>query len=246
MANKTYEFWENLKNYNNQILSVFIENNILVEEIKKIKKKKEKIINDFGCGSGNSFQILKDFKKINAIDYSKNMLEFAKKQKTGNEEFILSEIETLKLKEKADVSIAISSIIPNNLNDFYLKINNILNNTKKNGTLLLTFSSFESRIFSYQLDADFMFKQNINPVEIFQTIKNIEIKENFNTLGYMYSNSGLIQKQWLKEELLFRFEKYKFKKITIKKLEFNWETQIKKKEYSNYPKLWMWFVKINL
>ena len=125
-------------------------------------------------------------------------------------------------------------------------MSNIFRNTKEGGTVLLTFSAFESRMFSYQLDVDFMLKNKVAPEQVFQNIRKLEIKDNFNALGYMYANNGLLYKQWVREEILFRLERYDLKKIETEKLELEWDTQVKKPEYKQYPKLWMWLVNITV
>lgn len=245
-------FWENVSNYDEEIISVFAnkKKNLVIEEIKKIKNKKELIVADIGCGTGNSFEYIKDFKKIYAIDFSENMIEKAKKKaeelKLKNIEFSVKDIlnENLELSKKCDLILAISSIFPKNNSQFEFAINNLKRNLKKNGIILITTSSLESRIFSFQLHADLLFKNNHNINFIYQTIKEKEFKQNFSSFGYMLTKDNLIQKQWLKEELYFKLKKINFKKIKIKKLELDWELQVKKLEYKKYPNLWLWMIKI--
>jgi trans-aconitate methyltransferase len=79
---KDIDFWEkDLKDYEKQVISVFNVENILIEELKKIKNKHKKIVADLGCGVGDAFKYLKEFKKVYAIDFSKNMISKAKKIK---------------------------------------------------------------------------------------------------------------------------------------------------------------------
>lgn len=247
MAKKDiHAFWEKVNNYEKEIISVFAIESSLTKEITNVKNKNTLTVADFGCGSGNSFKYLKEFKKIYAVDFSSNMLNMAKEKSLKKFILIEEDISTVKLKEKVDLALAISSIVPENFDDFYKKIDNILQNTKKKGKIILTLSSFESRLLSFQLDADFMYRSGLNPQEIMFNIKRMETNENLNSLGYMFSHSGLVQKQWIKEEILFRLKKYNFSKVRIKKLTLDWEKQIKKKEYKKYPNLWMWLVIIEI
>ncbi len=249
MVLKELDFWENLKDYDSSIVSVFATENELTELISNIGNKNKKVVADFGCGFGNSFKYLKEFKRVYAVDYSKNMLENAKKKVTGNEILIHERIEKIEFDEKADISFAISSIIPNSITEFYNMIDSIIKNTKKEGQIILTLASFESRIFSIQLDADYMFNHGEDPAKISKILGGWEIKGNFSASGYLISKIGktnLIQKQWVREELLFRLQRYDFKKVEIVKLNLDWDKQLKKKGYIKYPNLWLWLVKIDI
>lgn len=245
MEKEIHTFWESVTDYDKQIASVFnINNNILIEYLSKIKSKKKKTIADIGCGPGNSFKHLKEFKKVYAFDFSKKLLEVANKTKSKNIEIFQDNIIKYKLPENVDISLAVMSIFPNNYGEFDEIITNILNNTKKNGEIILVLHSFESRTFSFHLDSDLYFKKSLNPNEIITQINNQIQFCNYHPFGYLKINSGIIQKYWLKEEIKFRLLKYNFKKINIEKLELDWEKQLHLKEYKNYPKLWFWFIKI--
>ena len=247
----TKEFWENVNDYNKEIVSVFVKENLITKNIKEIKNKNKKIIADFGCGNGNSFKFITEFKEIYAIDYSSSLLNqantAAKKLNLKNVNFINQDIKNnILLPKKCDIILAISSIFPDNLMEFFNQIQILKNNVKKGSELHLTFSSLESRTFYYILKADKMFKDNKKPLEIFQEIKNDEHTHNFSSFGYIKTTNGPIQKHWIKEELEMRLKEFKFHSIDIKKLELDWLTQTKAKDFKEYPSLWLWYVKIIL
>ena len=245
MEKEIHLFWESITDYNKQIASVFnIDKNILIQYLDSIKNKDKKIIADIGCGPGNSFKHLKEFKKVYAFDFSKKLLEIANEKKPKNIEIFKENILKYKLPEKVDISLAVMSIFPNNYSELDEIVLNILNNTKKKGEIILVLHSFESRTFSFHLDSDFYFKKSLNSQEILTQINNQVQFSNYHPFGYLKINSGIIQKYWLKEEIEFRLSKYNFKHIKIEKLELDWEKQLNLKEYKNYPKLWFWFVKI--
>lgn len=247
---KPVEFWNNVKDYNKEIVSVFVEekNNKLIEMLNEIKDKDKKIIADFGCGIGNSFKYINKFKKIYAIDFSKNMLEFASNNKYKKENFNLihSEISNIELDEKVDVSLSIMSLFPNNFQEFEKTIINFKKNTKKGGEIILVISSLESRLFSFQIKSDYLFNQGVNFREIQTDVLNEFKESNFTPFGYLKTNSNNIQKHWLKEEIIFNLNKLNLNEVEVTKLELDWKTQIKFKELKNYPKLWYWIVKIKV
>jgi len=242
------DFWETVKSYNDEIIPVFFDkfakNNKLIQDFKNISNKKDKLIADFGCGAGSSFKYIKDFKKVYAVDFSKNMLE--KAEKNSYEDFVLIEddIKRVKLPEKVDIILAVSSVMPKNIGEFYITIDNFLNNLKKDGEIFLVLPSLEAKIFYYIILADFFFKKGEEPSSIYEKIVNLEKKENFNSFGYLLHKVGIIQKYWLKEEILFRLEKYNFSTISINKLELDWVEQMKIPNLKEYPKQWFWYLRI--
>jgi len=246
MFKKDFDFWEKeLTDYDNQVISVFSSENVLTRELNNIKDKKSKTVADYGCGVGNSFRFLTEFKRAYAIDFSENMLKRAEEKKTDNIILILDNMKTVKLPEKTDIGLAVSSIMPKSIQEFYEIVDNILANTKDDGELFFVVPSFESRVLYYILYADYMQKEGMETNRIYKKIIEAEINENFNSFGYFLSKGMLVQKHWLKEEILMRLCRYGFKSIEIEKLELDWAKQIKLKEYENYPKLWFWFLKIN-
>jgi hypothetical protein len=120
--------------------------------------------------------------------------------------------------------------MPKNLKEFYEIIDNIIYNTKKNGIVLITLPSLESKTFSYILYADYLYKSGNSTDTIYKKVIEAEKKDNFNSFGYLFSNDELIQKHWLKEEILFRLSKYNFKSIKIKKIRIRLDKTNKRKQ----------------
>ncbi len=240
------KYWNKVKDYNKENLSIFIREHVLTQKIKRIEYKNQKVIADFGCGPGNAFSLFKEFKQVFAVDNSDNMLAFAKNKNSSNIEIIKDNIKTVKLSEKCDIIFAIASIMPLNLPEFYDYFDNILNNLKQEADIYLVLPSMESRILGYHFHIDLMNKEELSEIEILETINNQVKKDDFNPLGYMYSDPCLVQKQWLYDEILYRLSQYDFKNIEILKLEADWDLQIKKPEYNSFPQLWTWLVHISL
>lgn len=243
------QIWENIKDYDKEVISIFEnkQNNLLIEKINKIKNKNKKIVLDLGCGSGNSFEYLLNFKKIIAIDFSINMLKQAKakakKLNISEIKFLNLTLEQVSLDQPVKVIIAANSIFPSNYGEFDYIMASVKKNIKKNGTILMVLLSFESLTFFYQILAhnEFKTKQEINAS--FSLINKYILDSNYSPFGYINTTLGM-QKHWLKEEIEFRLKIYNFKKIKIEKLELDWELQIKQPQLKEYPKLWFWIVEI--
>lgn len=221
-------FWENIIDYNNEIDSVLNSNNNLTKEINKINFK-NKIITDIGTGNGNLFKYLKDYKQIIAVDFSKNMINFAKKEskrlnlkkiKFINLNILEKEIET-----KSDILFSINAFFPENYNEIQNFKENIKNSIKDNGEIYLLLSSFESFIRELQILTRINFekyqKNNTKEnFETFQKFKNLKVGIH----GY-YHCGKRNRKYWLKEEILEEFSK-EFN------IEFIKEIKFKRKEYN--------------
>lgn len=243
---KTLEFWENIKDYEKEIVSVFKNDNILIEELKNIKNKEKKSILDLGCGSGNSFKYIKDFKEIHVIDYSENMLNIAKNNNYKNIIYHKKNLLDFNLNLKFDVIIAIMSIFPQDYTEFTKIIENIKKHLKKKSVLYIVVQSFETATLYFQILSKNMFEKGEKPEIILNKI-NQEVKNrNYNPFGYLKTTNNIVQKYWLKEELEYRL-KYEnnLKIIFTKKLELDWKTQFKFEKDLSKQKLWYWFLKIN-
>lgn len=245
MVIEEIEFWENVKNYDKEINSIFKGKSNLKKIINEIKNKNKKIIADFGCGIGNSLELIKDFKKIYAIDFSENMLKQAKNKnkKIKNIKYIKNNLNNCQLPEKVDYALAINAIFPKNFAEFDIYFENILNNVKKNGKLILLLASFEAYTFLLQMIAKQKFETNKNPQIVINEINEIVSKHNYSPFGYIISDSNRIEKKWLKEEIEFRLSKYNLKKTKITKLEISFPNDNLKKEIPEL-KRWYWLIKI--
>jgi len=246
---KTYEFWENITNYDKEIVSVFVKKkkNSIIKELKSIKNKKNKTIIDLGCGIGNSFKYIQGFKEIMVVDYSNILLKKARKKANGNFKFKNQNILNLNLNNKKfDYILSIMSLFPQNYNDFNIMVENIKKLMKKNTIFYLVVPSIESATLYFQIKLKNLFNEKeLNINEIMKIINN-EIKlRNYSPFGYFKTTDNIIQKYWLKEELELRLEHELGLKIDfIKKFELNWTNQFKYKEDQSEKKLWYWFLKI--
>ncbi|MEW5771929.1 MAG: class I SAM-dependent methyltransferase [Thermodesulfobacteriota bacterium] len=237
-------FWDALTDYEQEIRSIFATDNVVTAALAAVPDKADKVVGDFGCGPGNAFPHLRDFRRVYGVDYSENMLGQAREKRQPNVELLQGRIEDMRLPEPCDLCLALASLMPMNLVHFHQMLDNLLSNTRENGQLMTVLPSLEFRTFAFQLEVDILADQGRDPADIVRALrKQIEAYQ-FNPLGYMLTDGGLVQKAWLREEIAYRLEKYGFKAVEIRKLELDWERQIKRPDLGHLPRPWLWFVHI--
>lgn len=237
-------FWSELIDYDAQIRSIFTTDNIIIEALRHFENAQTKTVADLGCGVGNSFQHLHHFQKVYAVDYSENMLEQAKERLESNVDLIHGRIESVQLPHPCDLTLALASVMPESNDHFHVLMENIVRNTASDGTIMLYVPSLESRTFAFQKHVDILVDEGRSQEEIATTIRDDIQRYQFNPLGYMLTDGGLLQKQWLKEEIEYRLARYNFRSITIEKFKLDWDKQIKLPHLSHMPRHWNWFVTI--
>ncbi|MBU1001713.1 MAG: methyltransferase domain-containing protein [Proteobacteria bacterium] len=239
------DFWDRLTDYDQEIMSIFAtEQNVVIDALAAVPDKASKTVADFGCGVGNSFVHLKDFRTVYAVDYSENMLELARKQRQPNVELMQGDIVETRLPEPCDLTLALASVMPENLVHFHAIIQNLVTNTAENGSIFMALPSLESRTFGYQLEVEIQAQKGRDPVQIMNSLMEQITLYQFNPLGYMLTDGGMMQKAWLREEIEFRLSEYGFRAVNIHKFEVEWERQVKRPDMKHLPRHWLWFVEI--
>lgn len=90
--------------------------------IKKLIRKKNLLILELGCGTGNYTKKLVPLsKKIVAVDKSKYMIEIAKRKKIKKTLFLTNEIKFLKFNQKFDLIISFFHILSYQKNNLEVK-----------------------------------------------------------------------------------------------------------------------------
>jgi 2-polyprenyl-3-methyl-5-hydroxy-6-metoxy-1,4-benzoquinol methylase len=239
--------WDSLaKEYHEFIISPFQKGvkNPLLEELKKIDNKKEKTIGEFGCGRLELGEFLsKNFKKVYAFDFSKKMIEEAKRQnKFSNIDIEEKDMTRVKFPNKFDIIISINSIIMPSLNDIKKCLKNIYKSLKKEGKFFLIIPSMESIIYEGMLVLNKELNKRTEKGAKVSTKKIIENKKYDYLLGH-YKDGQDTQKFFYYHEILYLLEKTKFKEIKFQKVEYPWKKKIS--DYEQFPNekpLWDWFI----
>jgi len=233
------------KKYLHEVISPFSEKastKLLQNEIKRFAGKSKSAI-DLGTGLGFLLPFLsRNFKAVMAVDYSKKMIEFAKKHnKLKNVSFETADMRKMKFRN-FDVAIAVNSIIASSVNDVEKILRNIHSLLNKNGVFIGVLPSLESVLYCAMLVYDKKLKSCDEKAAREETKKEIESRDYDFLLGFLKEKGGE-QKHFYSFEIEYRLKKAGFKKINIMKLHYAWRVLEDKERY--FPKeepVWDWIV----
>lgn len=240
--------WDKLaENYHSFVISPFQKDvkNPLIDDIKKVSNRKEKIVAEFGCGRFELGKFLsKNFKKIYAYDFSKGMIKKARDNNPfSNVEITKLDTTKLDILEKFDIAISVNSLLMDSFEKIKESLKNIYFSLKKGGEFFMIAPSMESILYEGMLILN---RESIKKSEKIARNSTKRIAENNKYdyfLGY-YKDGKDTQKFFYLHELVFLLEKTGFKKLIIKKVEYPWKKEIS--DYENFPEerpLWDWFIR---
>jgi len=235
------------KEYHDLIISPFQKNarNPIYTDIKKIKNKGRKVLIDLGCGRGDLLPFVKGFKKIYAIDFSKKMLDFARKRHNSrNVKFIKYDARKLsKLNINADLVIAANSILHPDITDVKKTFSEVYKCLKSKGRFIGVFPSMDSVLHNSMLVFEKEYEKYGNEKRALRNARRkSETNKYVKTIG-IYDDDGERQKFYYEVELLRRFRDAGFKQIKIKKVIYPWGKE--SGDYDDFhgePEMWDWYV----
>ncbi len=218
-------------------------------EIKKISlnKRQRMIVCDAGCGIGNLIPLLsKNFKQVTAFDFSKGMVENAKKRfaKLKNVDILQQDMTDLKsMKGKFDCVFSVNSMIMPSAMIVDKAIVEVHDSLKKNGKLIAVMPSLESVLYESMLVHDkHLEKFRSEKIAAWQTKRKVGAQ-------YYDFYTGLIdiegkQKHFYQFEIEYRLKKAGFKNIKITKALYPWDTvqDMPPPTAAKDAKVWDWFV----
>lgn len=238
-------YWEKIApDYNTEIFDVLKNDSrgLIVSAIKKISSKNKTVI-DIGCAIGKWLPVLSPlFKKVFAVDISKENLEIAKKlyPEFSNVDYSRIDMSDPKAKIPAcETGICINAILTDSLKKRNVFFSNLTKCIKKNGHLVLVIPSLESSmltsIIRQRWDPDKDAKDAIKKNKAGFQLKNI-LQGNAE-IDYVPT------KHYLKEELQILLANEGFKTMDFQKIEYNWHTEfLKPPGWLTEPKPWDWMV----
>lgn len=183
-------FWQGLGDYESEVFSVLGRENALTKIIQDIDVS-NKIVGDFGCGTGNLIQHLSNYNKIVACDFSNNMLNIAKLSIVNKKiDFKQIDFKTQAL-TPVDVAFSINSFFPKNDKEADRWMGNIKQSIKPNGIFIITVLSFISLISRLKIKNKFDANQNAF----------------INLHGYINQHNRIV-KHWLEDEIKEFIAKY--------------------------------------
>ena len=238
-------YWEKIApDYNEEIFDVLKNDNkgLIVSAINKVASKKKTVI-DIGCAIGKWLPVLSPaFKKVYAVDISKENLEIAKKlyPEFTNVEYSRADMSNPRAKlPLCDVAVCINAILTDSLKKRNVFFNNIKKCINKNGHLILVIPSLESSMLTSIIrqrwdpdkDADGVIRKKKTGLQLKNILQgNAEI-------------DNVPTKHYLKEELELLLQNEGFKAIDFQKIEYEWDTEfLKPPKWLTRPKPWDWMV----
>ncbi len=214
--------------------------------VRRMKGCREMSVIDLGTGIGNLIPFLeKKFGSVTAIDFSRQMLFYARK-KSNNEatRFLQKDLTNLRgLYNQFDVAFAINSIVMPSVKDVKKSIYETAKVLKKGGKLIAIFPSLESVLYKAMIIYEYELKQNKRrSTAMRKTYKKIE-REKYNfVLGFMEEEG--MQKHFYRFEIDYRLRKAGFKNIEFEKVKYPWSLWEEKYllRFKNKPLMWDWVV----
>ena len=239
------DYWEKIApDYNDEIFDVLKNDSkgLIVSAIAKIASKKKTVI-DIGCAIGKWLPVLSPaFKKVYAVDISRENLEIAKKlyPEFTNVEYDRIDMSGSKAKMPlCDAGICINAILTDSLKKRSAFFTNLKKCIKKNGYLILVIPSLESSMLTS------IIRQRWNPDKDANGV--ISKKKSEHQLKNILQGNAEIDsvptKHYLKEELQLLLNNEGFKTEDFKKIEYEWDTEfLKPPKWLKEPKPWDWMV----
>lgn len=239
------KYWEKIApDYNEEIFDVLKNDKKgwIVSAIKKVSGKNKTVI-DIGCAIGKWLPVLSPvFKKVYAIDISKENLEIAKKlhPRLLNVQFDRVDMARATASVPAcDVAICINAILTDSLKKRNVFLKNINKCVKKNGYLILVVPSLESSLLTS------IIRQQWNPdKDASEAIKkNRSAMQLKNILQGNAEIDDVPTKHYLKDELELLLGRNGFKPEKFHKIEYEWLTEfLSPPKWLRNPKPWDWMV----
>jgi len=238
-------YWEKIApDYNEEIFDVLKNDSqgLIVSAIKKVSSKNKTVI-DNGCAIGKWLPVLSPiFKKVHAVDISKENLEIAKRlyPELTNVEYNRIDMSGAKAKMPlCDVGICINAILTDSLKKRNIFFSNLKKCIKKNGHLILVIPSLESSMLTS------IIRQRWNP----DKDANHVVKRNksgFQLKNILQGNAEIDNvptKHYLKEELQLLLANEGFQAEDFQKIEYDWTTEfLSPPKWLTEPKPWDWMV----
>jgi len=242
--------WDKLaNNYFDEVSSPFCEVNDdkLFRFFKNLKDSKKKTVIDLGCGPGNFVPFLSsNFKRVTAIDFSKEMVNVARKKSIGfkNVDIFVSDLRNLKkYYGRFDVAVSVNSVLLPSIREVDTIFSEIHKVIKEGAVFVGVFPSIDSDLYRAMLTYE---RELLESESERVAKKNTHIiigDKTYDFLLGMFNNKGK-QKHYYEFELVYRLKKAGFKDVHIQKLYYPWECCADKdiSYFKDKPKLWDFFV----
>ena len=238
-------YWEKIApEYNSEIFDVLFNDkqSIIQKEIQLIAGKSNTVL-DIGCAIGKWLPLLSSsFKKVIALDISKENLQIAKTIHSELSNISYERIDMSAVNPKIKVSeaaICINALLTDSEKKRTQFLTNLSKCVKKNGKVIMVVPSLESSLLTS------IIRQKWNPDKdahksIIKKKSSLQVK---NMLQGNIAIDSVFTKHFVKEELEILLGQHGFKVTKFEKIEYNWNTEFSKPPFwLKFPKPWDWML----
>ena len=243
-------YWDNLaQSFESTVFSVlkYDRAKYITHTIKQYGDK-NKIAADLGCGIGSFLPALaQHFGKVYAVDISAKCLQRAKTHCNEYDNIIYRDIDLsagkIKL-PKFDFGLSVNALLSPKLEGRIRFIDASLKGLKKHGHFLLVVPSLESVLLANQRLIEWNIKEGTTAN---QAQRSLLISSEGHTTKKVCVGTveldGVETKHYLKEEIFIMLERRGMDILSIKKLEYPWDTEfVDPPKWMSSPYPWDWFV----
>jgi len=197
----------------------------------------DSIVCDFGCGVGRYLPLLaKRFKAVCAVDISRKCLEVAQRDCAFLENVSYFRIDLSSNQsslDKFDFAISINSLLAPSLQKRRVALKTIFRHLSPEGHLLIVVPSLESALFSTSRLFEWRERTNNRHKNGFALKFGPRDSRGLDIARGVLNLDGLLEKHYLKEELLVALTDVGFEVNELEKVEYSWRAM-----FDNPPR-WM-------
>ena len=235
--------------YDENILSVYDndQDGRIGSIIKRLGGEKKTAV-DLGCGTGKFLPLLaKHFRDVQACDYSKEMINEAKKshKHLHNLDYNVCDLRTSAPKKRPfDIALCINAILSPSIGDRENIWRNVRKSVRTSGYLVLVVPSLESALYSKYRLVEWNVRNGDSSMQALTEGFETEDKN-----GKIISRGGIINcggiptKHYLEEELICLAHRFGFKIKSTEKITYPWSTEFSKPpKWMKSPLPWDWLI----
>ena len=237
-------------NYSSDVLSVFESDSKgrIRSLIAKYASSKRTAL-DLGCGPGKFLPLLSNhFGKVIASDYSKEMLQVARRQtRATNIQFERCDLRKQSPKNSpADFVLCINTLLDPDLSSREQMWQHLSKSIKQGGTAVLVLPSLESGLLSRHRLVEWNLRSGIPAESALSESFDEKIPSSISTSrGGVLDAGGILTKHYLREEIACMCKSLKLTLKSCRKITYSWETEFSNPpEWMKSPYPWDWLVVI--
>lgn len=246
------EWWDSLAfEYESKVLSSLYSGvkNPVFTFVDGLNCKDYERVADLGCGRGDFLGFLSQhFKEVWGIDWSKNMLNIAKKRNKERKNVHLKRLDIRNLGtfyRYFDAVFSLHTIAPYDISVAEDMVKEIFKVLRANGLFVATFPSFDTVLYQRELTYASYIEHGLSVEEAWQKTDNYFIRRNkMNLEKGTYAEDGIhVQKFFTENEIHSLLQDAGFEDIVTEKVLYPWELS---REYGygyfpDQPEIWDWF-----